>query len=472
MLAALLALFTIPADAWLKDFQQLMHEISAHYANLDSAIEDRKLDLPDLKRRTEDALRNAKNDDEARQALDRFMREFGDGHVAIHWSSQKTATDDAPKPLCERLRFRSRDMPGIDFARLPNYRALEDGAGLLALDKKRLVGLIRIPLFSGDIHPNLCKAAQASLQIADDAPCDSECEIRLRRNVDDLMTAALERQIKSIQSAGATAMVVDITGNGGGSEWVDPAARVLTPVKLRSPHLGFIRHPHWVKILDEQLADVEHDLAHDVEPKALLVQAREALRRARSAAAEPCDRSAVWEGKRPDCSLIVKGERFASGVLPHATRSALPRGRSTNVLFNPAQFTYNEGLNRLPLYVLVDGRTASAAELFAAMLRDNDAATLIGTPTYGAGCGHVNGGVWATLENSGGRVELPNCSRFRADGTNEVIGIVPDVLVPWRGLDSRYQRAKKTLQVLEETIVTDSKPAGRNLPGHPNIEKP
>jgi C-terminal processing protease CtpA/Prc len=92
--------------------------------------------------------------------------------------------------------------------------------------------------------------------------------------------------------------------------------------------------------------------------------------------------------------------------------------------------------------------------LFAAMLKDNGAATLIGTPTYGSGCGHMNGGVWVTLENSGGRVSLPDCARFRADGTNEVTGIVPDVLVPWRGLDSRYQRAKKTLQILEQTIST------------------
>jgi hypothetical protein len=64
----------------------------------------------------------------------------------------------------------------------------------------------------------------------------------------------------------------------------------------------------------------------------------------------------------------------------------------------------------------------------------------------------MNGGVWATLVNSGGRVQLPDCSRFRAGGTNEVTGIVPDILVPWRGLDSRYQRAKKAAQVLNKVV--------------------
>jgi hypothetical protein len=293
---------------------------------------------------------------------------------------------------------------------------------------------------------------QSSLGLADDAPCDFECEIRISRAVENRMTVVLEQQLESLQRAGATAIVVDVTGNGGGSDWVEPAARVLAPVPVRSPRLGFVKHAHWVKILEEQLADVEHDLANGVEPKEVLTSAREALRRALARAKEPCDRSGVWEGKRPGCSLIVSDILHASGILPHAKRDALPRGRATSVLFNPAQYTYREGVNRLPLYVLIDGRTASAAELFAAMLKDNAAATLIGTPTHGSGCGHTNGGIQVTLEHSSGRVQLPDCVRFRSDGTNEVVGITPDVLVPWRAQDSRYQRARKTLHTLQQTM--------------------
>jgi hypothetical protein len=452
MLSLVLSLFAITSDAWLKDFQQLRHEISTHYANLDSAVADRHLDLVAMRRRTEDALRGAKSDDEARLALDRFMREFGDGHASIQWPSEPSSAEGSAKPLCERLRYRARDLPGIDFAQLDSFEQLDASAGILTLHGKRRVGVIRIPLFSGETHPDLCKAAQASLALADDAPCDFECEIKLGRAVDDLMTATLERHIESLQRAGATAIVADITGNGGGSDWVEPAARVLTSAPLKSPRLGFIKHPHWVKILEEELADVEVDLANDVEPKKVLVEARERLSRALSLAKEPCDRSDVWEGKKPDCSLIVSDILYASGVLPYARGEALPRGRATNVLFNPAQYTYRQGVNRLPLYVLVDGRTASAAELFAAMLKDNKAATLLGTPTNGSGCGHRNGGVWATLESSGGHVQLPDCVRFRADGTNEVAGITPDVLIPWRSQDSVYQRARKTLDALDRNV--------------------
>ena len=39
----------------------------------------------------------------------------------------------------------------------------------------------------------------------------------------------------------------------------------------------------------------------------------------------------------------------------------------------------------LPMVVLVDGMTASAAEVLASSFRDHQRATLIGTPTYGKG---------------------------------------------------------------------------------------
>jgi hypothetical protein len=86
------------------------------------------------------------------------------------------------------------------------------------------------------------------------------------------------------------------------------------------------------------------------------------------------------------------------------------------------------------------------------MLRDNDAARLIGTSTLGAGCGHTNGGIAATLHHSGAELKLPDCIRLRADETNEVVGIVPDALVPWRTRDSRYQRAMKAVRALETMV--------------------
>ena len=39
----------------------------------------------------------------------------------------------------------------------------------------------------------------------------------------------------------------------------------------------------------------------------------------------------------------------------------------------------------IPVVVLVDAETASAAEVFAAALKDNNRAALIGMPTFGKG---------------------------------------------------------------------------------------
>jgi len=121
------------------------------------------------------------------------------------------------------------------------------------------------------------------------------------------------------------------------------------------------------------------------------------------------------------------------------------------VLFYPSQYHYTEGANHLPLIVLVDGDTASSAEYFAAMLQDNKAATLVGQVTAGAGCGFTNGGIKTELSYSGANVRLPDCVRLRSDGSDEVNGIVPDILLPWVERDSRYQQATKLKRWLDSS---------------------
>jgi hypothetical protein len=68
----------------------------------------------------------------------------------------------------------------------------------------------------------------------------------------------------------------------------------------------------------------------------------------------------------------------------------------------------------------------------------------------GAGC--TNGGIQTFLKNSRAGVKIPDCIRLRADGTNEVAGITPDVLIPWRRNESRYQRVKRVFYALSEYI--------------------
>src|SRR5580704_2455899 len=73
--------------AWLEDFEQLKRELATHYANLDWAVAERRLDLKQLSEQTEARLRDAQSDAQARQAVESFVRAFGDGHFHVQWPS-------------------------------------------------------------------------------------------------------------------------------------------------------------------------------------------------------------------------------------------------------------------------------------------------------------------------------------------------------------------------------------------------
>jgi C-terminal processing protease CtpA/Prc len=308
-----------------------------------------------------------------------------------------------------------------------------------------LLGVIRIGLFAEQAFPELCEREHSA-----PAPCDSACQQKLFTRVGKALTRTLARQVEVLAARKVDAIVVDITGNGGGTDWAEAAARVLTGPGVAAPRISFIKHPHWVKGIDNRLHDVELDLKRTTSGAAQrewLLAARTELIKSRSLAAEPCEREAIWKNQRV-CALLVPGRLHSVGL--EATPRALDLGGYQ------AQWVHDNVARYEPtvawqgkLAILVDNNTASAAELFAATLKDNDRATLIGAPTKGLGCGYTDGGIPITLKHSGVQIRVPDCARLRANGENEVAGIVPDVLVPWRGNDSPYQRAARALVALE-----------------------
>jgi hypothetical protein len=461
---------TINTTAWLEDFAQLKREMSDHYANLEWAIEHRGLDLKQLSERTETRLRQARTDTEAQQVISSFLGEFGDGHLDIGWVRKEGSiparhADSQPTeqpPLCERLGYRSQEVtPRLVFTRLNNFREVrtEDSkyfpVGVLSLPGGKNIGVIRIHLFSEYMFPELCEKAAFEAGLTGESPCDAECDDRVERAAANFLTAAFARQITTLKRSQIQVIMVDITGNGGGTNWVEPAARTLTAKPLRSPRQAFIRHPHWTRQLRTRLAAVEGDAARQA-PSAhrdVLLRAAETLRQAMGETQQPCAREALWENRKPGCSLVATvPPLYPQSVLPYAKPGSLPHAPSSRYIFYPSRYAYEEGVYAGRLLVLVDRGTASSAEYFTAMLRDNRAATVIGEPTDGAGCGYTNGGIPTVLKNSGARVKIPDCVRARADGSNEVAGITPDVLIPWRRNDSTYQRVKRVSDALSQTL--------------------
>ena len=76
-----------------------------------------------------------------------------------------------------------------------------------------------------------------------------------------------------------------------------------------------------------------------------------------------CDRSPVWEGKRP-CSIY--------GTDPETEEMK------------------GKGVWDGPLALLTDRRSASATEELITWLKDNKKAVIAGERTFGAGCGYVD----------------------------------------------------------------------------------
>ena len=78
----------------------------------------------------------------------------------------------------------------------------------------------------------------------------------------------------------------------------------------------------------------------------------------------------------------------------------------------------------IPIVILVNGGSASSAEIFAAAMRDNDRATLVGEKTFGKGI------VQDVFRFGEGFAQVTTAHYYTPNGENiHEIGIEPDVLV-------------------------------------------
>ena len=197
-------------------------------------------------------------------------------------------------------------------------------------------------------------------------------------------------------------------------------AQLLSASRLTCPAVAQVREPAALERAEEYVKELEKCAGADLDAELEWAKA------VRAEAAQPCDwRSAFQAGApMPGCTMLTRSRRRPCDP---------PTARCSGS--GPRSGERRRGLVEAPLYILINRRTGSAAEQFAAVLRDNGAATLVGERTAGAGCGYIDGGHEVRLKHSGVKVKMPNCVRSRLDGTNEVEGIAPDVTVPWSGED-------------------------------------
>lgn len=441
---------------WLADLGQARQAFVTKYANLEWLENEREINLDALFGDLTARMRHARNDDEARAVFDRLVQKTADGHVEIEWpepaaSGPETKAPAVPADPCLSMGFDARqNSPGTAFA-LPGYTPLGTdaanpfSAGTTMVGRTKL-GIIRIGVFQPQGFPELCRAAMAAQHIRLGGPCDERCQNRIIDWTYPRLTAAIEDRARQLKGAGAAVLLVDITGNGGGSEWAEAVARIVSGKGLVSERRGMVRGEHWAsqwRDLEQQLRELAKKAPSD-DKRRLLAWADDADAKLREAET-PC--RVGFQCRR------IADAGFSTGLVGAARSNSFAGKDWGHLVFSPALFPYHDGVWTGPLIVLVDDQTWSAAEEFAAVLQDNAAAVIMGARTGGAGCGHTNGGDPVVLTDSRAVLQLPDCVRFRKDGSNEVRGILPNVQVPIRDSDGAHFRARLVAQYLPQAVV-------------------
>lgn len=248
---------TYDRAAWRADYEHLKRELAQRYANLDWIAAHRRLDLRKLDAETAAAIDGAHSRALALLALRRFVRSFADPHLKLVFAERAQAapvasTGTVTEPTaesCEAMGYEDDDHSyRMPFDRLAGWKVIRSGnfpTGIVAD-----LGVLRIAAFGEDRYLATCRAIFRSGRTA------REVQLMVRANLNE----ELRRALAELKAQGARRLLVDITGNGGGTEWVIDVVAMLTD------------------------RDLTRQASRHVDPA--------------------CDRSAVWRAE-PVCSVFA-----------------------------------------------------------------------------------------------------------------------------------------------------------------------
>lgn len=193
------------------------------------------------------------------------------------------------------------------------------------------------------------------------------------------------------------------------------------------------------------------------------------------------DEQAHTAGSRRLAHLATPEEVVASVGTPRASdvdeiAAAGRPATTTTTTTSPSSSSSSSVLMEGPIVVLVDRGTASAAELFAAALRDNGRGSLVGEHTYGKGLIQrlfpmPNGGV---LKLTIGEYLTPNHERVEPH-----VGLMPDVTCDKRAMQgeedvcleraARMARSPNAMQLSRALSQVQPTAGALGAPARPNV---
>lgn len=455
-------------SVWLQDYAYLKQQMELRHANLRwFASPEGGIDIPALDRRTLKMLDVAENDKQAEQALRDYVAGFDDGHFSALPSVTAPGAQRQPEPAkpdlkradahsgCAALGYASKSAEAfsLPFETLPSFRFVGPQDNFRTGTVRAggaLVGIVRIKNFSQTQFPGTCEAAWKRASPKLDRRGDD-----FTRLITKVWLSALAAQLRALSAAGAQAVIVDVGTNSGGNDSGDWVPRLFSAKPIPSARVLMTAGPAFTQYLDDELDDLGLAKPRTAADRAALAKARKSIEERRAAlAGAQCDMRWVWTEQRPwgsGCARLVDAG-WASG--PFFPQSA-PAGLSPIVaekLFWPVVTLPYRGSWTRPTYVLVNGATYSSAEMFAASMKDNELATIVGVRTGGDGCGFMSEQDPVVLPHSKLRFRMGNCVRLRRDGRDEVEGISPDIEIGAQEGESARTRASRLLVLIAEDL--------------------
>lgn len=245
--------------AWQVDYARLKQALAQDYANLDWQVERRSLNLARADDMISAMLNRAENDTAATLAIVKLVEAFRDPHLQLGAGRPPDGTTLVPRAsnaagpsalhsVCDGYA------DGRATTRLPYAAAFgwtEISAAPFQAGLIGDIGIIRIPAFGEDQYLKACKA------VAKDGLSGRELQLATR--------AELNRQLASLvatlKAKGMQRLAIDLSRNGGGSEWSSEAATLFAAGKMQR-----------------------------TEPRRV---------------GPTCDRAAIWKGEKPSCSAYM-----------------------------------------------------------------------------------------------------------------------------------------------------------------------
>lgn len=333
-------------------------------------------------------------------------------------------------------------------------------AGVLTQGRSK-IGVVRFASFNPMRYREACEAAWAEYQSTIPAICDEPCQNRFKYRVQaQHLLNDFQKLLERLNAEKVSTIAVDLTGNGGGSDFADAAARMLAKPIRECQQKRMVKHPQFRTSMTDMIENLKLGIStsDSRQVKQLLRKGLRVAKRYTKALDESCDLSGVWNGDTPGCEQMTNDRITSCGLLPYAKPGLLPPDLpGATAVFNSSRFEYRESVFKGKVLIIADRYTSSAAELFLALLKDGAGATVIGERSNATGCGYVGGGFPIKLDYAGLNVMVPNCARIRLNGENEVFGIEPDIAVNWlqHDWDKSTERLMRVLNRLTKLPVVD-----------------